>query len=185
MGIPPDPRRAGSARRHGGAVHGLAAPQERRDQPGISPASRRDGPGWAEFLRSRAQGILALAFFTAGLLNGTKVYVLAAIEHGTRRIRIPGATGHPVQSRVVKQARNLLMDLDDAGMSLKFILHDRDASFTAEVLHRSRTGIHPDVYPERNGIKCRKSRPIHLGSGKKPPRWWWILPALSSMSRAS
>jgi putative transposase len=31
----------------------------------------------------------------------------------------------------VQQARNLLMDLDDAGMRVKFILHDRDASFTA------------------------------------------------------
>jgi putative transposase len=98
---------------------------------GISPAPRRDGPGWAEFLRSQAQGILALDFFTAGLLNGTKVYVLAAIEHGTRRIRILGATENPVQSWVVQQARNLLMDLDDAGMSVKFVLHDRDASFTA------------------------------------------------------
>jgi putative transposase len=98
---------------------------------GISPAPRRDGLGWAEFLRSQAQGILALDFFTADLLNGTKVYVLAAIEHGTRRIRILGATGHPAQSWVVQQARNLLMDLDDAGMSVKFILHDRDASFTA------------------------------------------------------
>ena len=97
---------------------------------GISPA-RRDGPGWAEFLRSQAQGILALDFFTADLLNGTKAYVLAVIEHGTRRIRILGATGHPVQSWVVQQARNLLMDLDDAGMSVKFVLHDRDASFTA------------------------------------------------------
>jgi putative transposase len=27
--------------------------------------------------------------------------------------------------------RNLLMDLEDAGMSVKFVLHDRDASFTA------------------------------------------------------
>jgi putative transposase len=27
---------------------------------GIDPAPRRDGPGWAEFLRSQAQGILAL-----------------------------------------------------------------------------------------------------------------------------
>jgi transposase len=98
---------------------------------GISPAPRRDGPGWAEFLRSQAQGILALDFFTADLLNGTTVYVLAVIEHGTRRIRILGATGHPVQSWVVQQARNLMMDLDDAGMSVKFILHDRDASFTA------------------------------------------------------
>jgi transposase len=98
---------------------------------GIGPAPRRDGPGWAEFLHSQAQGILALDFFTADLLNGTKVYVLAAIGHGTRRIRIVGATGHPVQSWVEQQARNLLMDLDDAGMSVKFVLHDRDASFTA------------------------------------------------------
>ncbi len=64
---------------------------------GISPAPRRDGPGWAGFLRWQAQGILALDFFTAGLRNGTKVYVLAVIEHGTRPIRILGATGHPVQ----------------------------------------------------------------------------------------
>jgi putative transposase len=55
---------------------------------GIDPAPRREGPGWAEFLRSQAQGILALDFFTADLLNGTKVYVLAVIEHGTRRIRV-------------------------------------------------------------------------------------------------
>jgi transposase InsO family protein len=98
---------------------------------GINPAPRRDGPGWAEFLRSQAQGILALDFFTADLLNGTKVYALAVIEHGTRRIRILGATGYPVQSWVVQQARNLLMDLEDAGMSVKFVLHDRDASLTA------------------------------------------------------
>ncbi len=97
---------------------------------GIEPAPRRDGPGWAEFLGSQAQGILALDFFTADLLNGTKVYVLAAIEHGTRRIRILGATGHPVQAWVVQQARNLLMDLEDAGTRVKFVIHDRDANFT-------------------------------------------------------
>ena len=59
---------------------------------GIDPAPRRDGPGWAEFLRSQAQGILALDFFTADLLNGTKVYILAVIEHGNRRVRVLGAT---------------------------------------------------------------------------------------------
>ena len=98
---------------------------------GIGPAPRRDGPGWAEFLRSQAQAILALDFFTAGLLNGTKVYVLAVIEHGSRRARVLGAAEHPVQSPVVQQARNLLMDLDDAGIRARFVLHDRDASFSA------------------------------------------------------
>jgi putative transposase len=98
---------------------------------GIDPAPRRDGPGWLGFLRSQAQGILALDFFTVDLLNGAKVYVLAVIEHGTRRVRVLGAAEHPVQAWVVQQARNLLMDLEDAGMQAKFVLHDRDASFTA------------------------------------------------------
>jgi putative transposase len=97
---------------------------------GTGPAPRRDGPGRAGFLRSQAQGILALDFFTAGLLNGARVHVLAVIEHGTRRVRILGATEHPVQAQVVQQARNLLMDLADAGTRVKFMIHDRDASFT-------------------------------------------------------
>jgi hypothetical protein len=75
-------------------------------------------------------GDTTLDFFTADLLNGTKVYVLAAIEHGSRRVRVLGATEHPGQSWVVQQARNLLMDLGDAGTRAKFVLHDRDASFT-------------------------------------------------------
>ena len=78
---------------------------------GIDPAPRRGGPSRAEFLRPQAQGVLALDFFTADLLNATKVYVLAVIEHGSRRVRVLGATEHPVQSWVVQQAQNLLMDL--------------------------------------------------------------------------
>jgi putative transposase len=67
--------------------------------------------------------------FTADLLNGMTVYVLAVIEHGNRRVRVLGATQHPAQSWVVQQARNLLMDLGDAGTRAKFVRHDRDASF--------------------------------------------------------
>jgi hypothetical protein len=73
---------------------------------------------------------LATDFFAAGLLNGTKGYVLAVTGHGNRRVRVPGATEYPVQPWVVRQARNLLMDLGDAGARAKFVLHDRDASFT-------------------------------------------------------
>src|SRR5450759_4544622 len=104
-------------------------PQELRPARAV-PAPRRDGPGWAEFLRSQAQGILALDFFTADLLNGTKAYVLAVTGHGSRRVRVLGATGHPAWSWALQQARNLLMDLGDAGTRAKFVLNDRDASFT-------------------------------------------------------
>ncbi len=95
----------------------------------IDPAPRRSGPGWAQFLRSQAEAILALDLFTVDLLDGTKAYVLAAIEHATRRIRILGATTHPGGQWIVQQARNLCMDLDQAGANVKFVLHDRDAIF--------------------------------------------------------
>ena len=39
-------------------------------------------------LRAQAEAILATDFFTVDLLNGTTAYVLAVIEHATRRIRI-------------------------------------------------------------------------------------------------
>ena len=127
MGLPPHPRRIGRARHHRGAVHDLADPQERRHRSRAPP-----GGTWLGRVPAvQAQGILALDFFTVDLLNGTKVYVLAVIEHGTRRIRVLGATEYPVQAWVVQQARNLLMDLEDAGTRVKFVLHDRDASLTA------------------------------------------------------
>src|SRR5580692_1458566 len=62
---------------------------------GIDPAPRRSGPAWPLFLRSQAEAILACDFFAADLLNGTQAYVLAVIEHATRRIRILGATPRP------------------------------------------------------------------------------------------
>jgi putative transposase len=97
---------------------------------GIDPAPRRDtGPGWAAFLRSQAQAILAADFVVIDLLDGTTAYVLAVIEHADRRVRILGATTHPVREWMVQQARNLVMDLEDAGVRARFLIHDRDASF--------------------------------------------------------
>jgi putative transposase len=126
MGLPPHSWRAGRARHHGSGVDGMADSQECGDRPGAAPGRA----GLAGVPAIAGTGDPGAGLFTADLLKGAKIYVLAAIEHGTRRVRVLGATGHPVQARVV-QARNLLMDLEDAGTRVKFVLHDRDASFTA------------------------------------------------------
>jgi putative transposase len=59
--------------------------------------------------------------------------VLAVIEHGSGRVRILCATGHPAQSWVVQQARNLLMGLEDARTRVRLVLNNGDASFTQAV----------------------------------------------------
>jgi putative transposase len=98
---------------------------------GIPPAPRRTGPTWPQFLRAQADAILATYFFTVDLLNGTTAYVLAVIEHVTRRIRVLGVTTHPNNAWVTQQARNLLMDLGDHAETVKFLLRDRDPKFTS------------------------------------------------------
>jgi transposase len=96
---------------------------------GIDPAPRRSGPSWAEFLRSQAEAIIACDFFTVDLLDGTKAYVLAVIEHATRRIHVLGATAHPTAEWVTQQLRNLLMDLDESAGRIKFLICDRDIRY--------------------------------------------------------
>jgi putative transposase len=98
---------------------------------GIDPAPRRTGPAWSQFLRSQAEAILACDFFTAELLGGTQAYVLAVIEHATRRIRILGVTLYPTGEWTAQQARNLLMDLGGQADRMKFMIRDRGSSFTA------------------------------------------------------
>ncbi len=97
---------------------------------GIGPARRRTGPTWSQFLRSQADAILASDFLTVDLLNGSKVYVLAVIEHATRRIRILGVTPHPTGEWTTQQARNLLMDLGEQAHRVKFMICDRGSNFT-------------------------------------------------------
>jgi transposase len=97
---------------------------------GLQPDRRLNGPTWSQFLRSQADTILACDFFTADLLDGTQAYVLAAIEHATRRIRILGVTLHPTGEWTTQQARNLIMDIGDQADRVKFMIRDRGSNFT-------------------------------------------------------
>jgi putative transposase len=99
-------------------------------QHGIEPALQRDRQTWAAFLRSQAHAILACDFFTATTLSGTTYYVFAVIEHASRRIRFLGLTAHPTAEWTTQIARNLVMDLQDTGATVKYLIRDRDSKFT-------------------------------------------------------
>ncbi|MBP2329307.1 transposase InsO family protein [Kibdelosporangium banguiense] len=96
---------------------------------GTDPAPERASSTWAQFLRSQADVLLACDFLETVTLTGTRMYVLAVIEHAHRRIRVLGTTPHPTAAWVTQAARNLIMDLDDAGCRARFLIRDRDGKF--------------------------------------------------------
>jgi transposase InsO family protein len=98
-------------------------------EAGIDPAPDRAATTWTQFLRSQAEALLAADFLETVTLTGTKMYVLAVIEHASRRVRILGATTHPSAAWVTQTARNLVMDLEDAGCQVKYLIRDRDGKY--------------------------------------------------------
>jgi transposase len=100
-------------------------------EAGIDPTPDRTATTWATFLRSQATALLAADFIETVTLTGTRMYILAVIEHATRRIRILGATPHPTARWVAQAARNLVMDLQDAASSARYLIRDRDGKYPA------------------------------------------------------
>jgi transposase len=100
-------------------------------QEGLDPAPERASTTWADFLRSQADALLAADFIETITLNGQRQYILAVIEHATRRVRVLGTTAHPSASWVIQAIRNLVMDLHDADCRARLLLRDRDGKFPA------------------------------------------------------
>jgi putative transposase len=96
---------------------------------GLTPAPRRSGPSWREFLRHQAASVLACDFFTVETITLRRYYVLFFIELGSRRVHLAGCTTNPTGAWVTQQARNL--SLSGLFERTRFLIHDRDSKFGA------------------------------------------------------
>jgi transposase InsO family protein len=107
--------------------HGVGDPQAGRSSSGARAGFHHLGRLPA--LASRRPA--GRHFIETITLNGQRHYILAVIEHATRRVRVLGTTAHPSASWVTQAMKNLVMDLDDAGCRARFPLRDRDGKFPA------------------------------------------------------
>ena len=100
---------------------------------GLHPAPRRSGPTRQQFLTAQDEGIVACDLFHVDTILLRRLYAFFTVEHATRRVRILGVTAHPTGQWLAQQARNVLMDVEDAGRRIRFLIRDRDAQFTPGV----------------------------------------------------
>lgn len=88
---------------------------------------------WKRFIQSHMDVAWAMDFFTeevwsvGGLVT---FYTLFLIHLKTRRVHIAGCTPYPDSAWVKQQARNFSMLLDDIDEKCRYVIHDRDNSFS-------------------------------------------------------
>jgi len=133
----------------------------------LDPAPRRSGPGWRDFLRAQAAGIVACDFFTVESVLLRRYYVLFFIAHASRRVWLAGCTTNPTGTWVTQQARNLGLELADDGAH--FLIRDRDSKYSAtfgEVFRSAGIQIikTPMRAPQANAIAraLRQNRPRRM-----------------------
>jgi putative transposase len=128
---------------------------------GLPPAPRRDSQSWRSFLRAHGESILACDFFTVDTVWLRRMYVLAFLSIGSRRVEYFALTSKPNTTWMLQQVRNLLMELDDRNRQVRFVIHDRDAKFARAF----------DALLESDGIKVIRTPVRAPNANAHMERW--------------
>lgn len=127
---------------------------------GIPPAPRRSGLSWKQFLKAHAESVIAADFFCLDTVFFRRLYVLFFIHLSTRRILAVSCTAEPTEAWVTQQARQLRWRLEDDGIKLGYLIHDRDTKFApkADLVFKSegaRVILTPLMAPLANSVAER------------------------------
>ena len=90
---------------------------------------RTSSQNWRTFVRNHAQSIVACDFLVVVTARFRTLYVFLLMEVGTRRIVHCNVTAHPMATWTLQQLREAI----PSDHSYRFLLHDRDTIFSAEV----------------------------------------------------
>ena len=105
---------------------GLLPDPDRRAPKGVTTP-------WRTFVKMHINTIVACDFFCKNVwtLTGKRVaYCLTFIHLGSRKVFVSPSTYNPTGEWVAQQARNLALWLAEEGLTMQYLVHDRDTKFT-------------------------------------------------------
>jgi len=88
---------------------------------------------WRIFMKMHLNSMVACDFFCKTIwtpFGKRTAHCLMFIHLGSRKVFTSMSTYNPTGEWVQQQARNLSMWLEDEGLDIKYLLHDRDTKFT-------------------------------------------------------
>ena len=86
---------------------------------------------WRKFENHYRETLLACDFFTVETIRLQTLFVFFFIEVGTRRVHIAGVTGHPTQTWVSQQARQLVWTLRASDRIITHLIRDNDGKHSS------------------------------------------------------
>jgi hypothetical protein len=93
------------------------------------PGHRVSSQCWRTFIRNHAAAILACDFCVVVTATFRLLYVFVLMEHAPRRILHIQVTAHPTAQWTLQQLREAI----PAEHTYRFLLHDRDSIFSAQL----------------------------------------------------
>src|SRR6266550_4398747 len=103
-------------------------------EPGRRGHRRTSSQNWRTFVRNHAQSNVACDFLVVVTAQFRTLYVFLLMEVGTRRIVHCNVTAHPTAAWTLQQLREAIT----SDHPYRFLIHDRDSIFSAEVASSSR-----------------------------------------------
>ena len=105
-----------------------------RPSPPSHVIGHKDFQPWGLFVKAHLNTLVACDFFSKDIwtpFGNRQAYVLVFLHVGSRKTWISPSTYHPNASWVQQQGREMLMWLEDLGVSATHLIRDRDTKFTA------------------------------------------------------
>jgi len=99
-----------------------------------APRNPEPAKRWATFLNNHREAIAAMDFFTVPTLTFGVLYCFFVISHRRRQVLHFNVTRHPTSSWVMQQLREAF----PFNTAPRYLIHDRDATFSAEVMTTAR-----------------------------------------------